>query len=59
MSKTTVKSNPQPRTDSTPRPNRHIQLGDTPKQGNGTTIIRRSAGPSGSPKKYLWEGKKR
>ena len=48
---TTIKSNPQPKQSTTLNHGRHVQLGDTPKQGNGTTIIRRSAGPSGSPKK--------
>lgn len=50
---TTVKSNPQPKptTTTTSNPNRHIQLGDVQKHGNGGNTINRSAGPSGSPKK--------
>ena len=38
-------------TTTTSNPNRHIQLGDVQKHGNGGNTINRSAGPSGSPKK--------
>ena len=50
---TTVKSSsqPKPTTTTISNPNRHIQLGDVQKHGNGGNTINRSAGPSGSPKK--------